>query len=521
MHRAEHVVRFHGAIEKPTQLGRERREQLFVASITARVTRSWADRISEHGMQAVVQRHLERRHEVEHDAAGVSEMAPTDRGLHTARRAPVTGVLQRKAELGQRRHHLVVVVDRRGGAGEQVHLAQPTQVRVGGHPWGVARVHVRISDPEHLRRFEKNPGHVADRGASVGSLPSEGDGLVGRGAAEEAVAHVRHQWEMVRQLEHEGADQLERTLDRAGLFLLVIDVREVSLEIRLEPDVEAAQREPGVDALLVLTEEQYPHRLNRLVECLGRLGRHLVTDASDLFQLASARRARRTLAREVLSSPACAYRQPLRVVDDPVTDHGQRAIELRVRVLFSRAGLPLDVAQPPAQDAGIVGDRMRHGNGLPHEVEDESLVELHGQRVAVLASRVLPDVFGRPERKHLAAQDPNVLVRNPVGVHGASLDGQQLGPDGGPMGFRIDDDADPSRGRGSGQEVVVVDDRFLSGQHVVERPRLPQRRELTLLGLPQLPHHELCQQPRSFDADFGLNRPVRPEQPLDGRQIGK
>ena len=520
---AEAVVGVHRHPDQPPELRRVGLEEGLVALEGARVAGPWPDLLAEDRMDAVVQRHLQGRHEVEHDAAGVAVVPAAARGLDAAGGAPVAGIGEGEALLEERRDHRVVAMERRRGARQQVHLAQAPQVGLRVHAGGVAGVHVRVAQAQHLGGLEEDPGQIADRAGAVRRHAAERDDLIGRRAAEEPVAEVRHHREVVGQLQHQAADQLKGLRDAAPPLDRIGDAGHVALEVGIEPGVEAAHREAGVDALLVLGQEEQPDGLDRLAQRLGGLRRHLAAGGGDGAEALG--------AGHVSGSPAlagadlCLLGQAPGVVDEALDGHAQRPVEGGALGIGGGLGLATrrlgpDVGQAAAQDLRDVGDRVGDGLGLPLEVEDEAVVELERARVAVPPLGEVADVVLHPEGEDLPVQDGDVLVADAVGVQLAGLHRQELGPDAGAPTLGVDDDAHAAAGGGPREEVVVAHDGALVEEDVAHRLGLTQDGRLLRPGQEAArTEGVLGEQPRPLGADLGLDGAVRPQQPLDGREV--
>ena len=115
------------------------------------------------GVASVVEGHLQRRGQVQDDGRPVSHVVPGDAGGATAGHGPVTPGVQGIAAGGQGGDDRAIVVDGRGGPGEQVDLADPRQVGVAVLLFVVAGVDVGLTQAQQLGHLEDDVGHVVDR----------------------------------------------------------------------------------------------------------------------------------------------------------------------------------------------------------------------------------------------------------------------------------------------------------------------------------------------------------------------
>ena len=297
---AQQIVVFAGQISQALQLYEEGLKELIESLEVCDLTRLRPHAPAHQRMIAVVQSHLERRYHVEHHAVGVADVLARDSRLDASGRRPVAQILRSVAEVDQRRHYSLVVVDRRSRSRVHVYLAQPAQVSLAVLRSVVARVDVRVPHAEHLGDLQEDVSHVVDRILALWSNAAESDRLVGRASAEEVIADIRDQRHVVLAAQIEASEQLYHVRDVRVLLLLRLQLRHIGNKERLQPLVHSAERESRVGALHVDAHPVDPDSLNGLFHVARRELRRVRHSLGDDLELLLSLRiglCRRLLAR--------------------------------------------------------------------------------------------------------------------------------------------------------------------------------------------------------------------------------
>ncbi|OPZ23308.1 MAG: hypothetical protein BWZ01_03208 [Deltaproteobacteria bacterium ADurb.BinA179] len=117
---------------------------------------------------------------------------------------------------------------------------------------------------------------------------------------------------------------------------------------------------------------------------------------------------------------------------------------------------------------------MGKGGGFPEEVYGEAVVEALAQGAAVRFPDPLLEVSVNPERKDRVVKDLSGIIADVVGKELPVRGREQLTPDHGPVGIRIEDNPDLLCGGCACDEIVFPDDGLPVFHEVLECISLPE-----------------------------------------------
>ncbi len=290
MHLGIHIVEADGLFDQEALLGGVGLEKLFKGLEILYCAGAGSQVPLHQRVPAVVQGHFHGGHHIHQDGAGMAAVAAGDGGFHAADGAPVANVLLGIAVLAQRGEDRLIVVHGGCGRGGEIDLAQPADIGRAVFFGVDAGVYIGVVQREHLGNLQEDVGHVIDAVLARGSDPAQGDGLVGRRAAEKVVADIRRQGHVIGDSEVEAADQLNGISDIAATRMGVADIFHVRQQVGLQPLVQTPQGKTGIGILHMHADPGDPDALDGLGQAFGRLSRHLFAVGGHLEQLFAALR---------------------------------------------------------------------------------------------------------------------------------------------------------------------------------------------------------------------------------------
>ncbi len=529
MGKTQGLVQRRGPVDHPRRLTGKCLLEVLEAPERRRVAGALADEhpASRVAVLAVVQGQIQYRGEIEHDGRAGAVKAAVAAWLDTADDAVVARVLPAVAPRSQRLDHRAIVVQGRGGARVQIHIAQTAQVGLRIDLGMEASVEVGVAQHHQFGGADHQIGQIVDRVRTVGMNPAHRDGLVGSGSAEKLLAGGGNRGHVVADLQPQATEKFDGFVDSE---LPVLDVLAIEFVQQL---VEPAQAEAHVGVFQMDGGPADPDGGQALSEgARGEFG-HVLVRLGHVPQLGpfshitglSGQSAR--LARQVAGK-----------LDDALHRFHHRRVELALLGLLGTTSPLLrvldDLTQTALQDLGEIRDGVRDTVGLAGYEENQILQQDHLRHVAMpdrLADTILVHagaaalehaVF-QPVGKHLLVEDLHILVSEEVRVARAILDVEQLGPESQTDELGEDGHALEVTGGRSGEQgprldregfhvrahaVVGGDHRLPMLQHVTVLPGLVQNTDGGLVKQPVLPRIARDQR-RSFAADLGHGVEVR------------
>ena len=178
-------------------------------------------------------------------------------------------------------------------------------------------------EAQHFRDLEADIGHVIDPVLACRGHPTQGHGLVRRGAAEKIIANVRGEGHVVGEAQEKTGRELNGPGHVAVPFTGMGTGFGIGQEIGLEPLVHAPDGEAGVGVFHVQADPGDPDALQGLGQSLGRMAGDPVADLGHFHQFPLAHRIRLCLG---LSPGLGSQGRPVGLQSGQGVGHGLQAL---------------------------------------------------------------------------------------------------------------------------------------------------------------------------------------------------